>query len=160
MTPSSGVCRNRGIHKAFTMKTGLGTSGRRSLRRLAAAAVLVWLGLLVLPGRAYSDGKIIPETALPAHIVIPDQQALIHFANGVEWLVIETRFTGDGTNFAWVVPLPSQPVIEEASAGLFPTLQYTLQPHIQHDVTPYYLWAVGFATFGLVFIWAWRQDHK
>src|SRR5215472_18409440 len=108
------------------MKTGLCTSGRRSLRRLGAAAVMALLVLLV-SGHAFSDGMVVPSTALSAHVEIPDQQALIHFTNGVERLVIETRFTGDGTNFAWVVPLPNQPVIEEASAGLFPTLQYILQ---------------------------------
>jgi hypothetical protein len=119
---------------------------------------MVWLGLL-FPGRAFSDGMVVPSTAFPAHVEIPDQQALIHFTNGVERLVIETRFAGDGTNFAWVVPLPSQPVIEEASAGLFPTLQYLFQPHIRHDVTRYYLWAVGLGALGLVLTWAARQNQ-
>ena len=97
MTPHSGVCRKRGIHKAFTMKTGLCTGGRGLLRRLGTSALMVWLGVL-LPGRVFADGKIIPSTALPAHVEIPDQQALIHFTNGVERLVIETRFTGDGSS--------------------------------------------------------------
>jgi hypothetical protein len=119
---------------------------------------MVSVGLL-LPGRAFSDGMIIPSTAFSAHVEIPDQQALIHFTNGVERLVIETRFAGDGTNFAWVVPLPSQPVIEEASTGLFPTLQYIFQPHIRHDVTPFYLWAVGLGALGLVLARASRHNQ-
>jgi len=52
-------------------------------------------------------------------VEIPDQRALINFSNGVERLVIETRFTGRGTNFTWVVPLPAKPVIEVATPGLF-----------------------------------------
>ncbi len=80
-----------------------------------------------------------PPVAFPAKITIPDQRALIHFTNGTERLVIETRFTGEGTNFAWVIPLPSQPVIEEATTGLFPTLQYLFQPRIIHNVPHFYL---------------------
>jgi len=81
---------------------------------------------------------VIPTIAYPAKVTIPDQRALICFSNGTERLVIETRFTGAGTNFAWVVPLPSQPVIEEATTGLFPTLQYLFRPEIVHDVPRYY----------------------
>ena len=55
---------------------------------------------------ALADGMVIPTIAYPAKITIPDQCALICFTNGTERLVIETRFTGSGTNFAWVVPLP------------------------------------------------------
>lgn len=99
-------------------------------------ATFLWL---LLPISALADGMVFPPVAFPAHVTIPDQRALIHFTNGTERLVIETRFTGSGTNFAWVVPLPSQPVIEEATTGLFPTLQYLFRPRIQHDVPRYYL---------------------
>ncbi len=103
--------------------------------------------LLFLPLAALADGMVIPTVAYPAKITIPDQRALICFSNGTERLVIETRFTGAGTNFAWVVPLPSQPVIEEATTGLFPTLQYLFRPKIVHEVPQYYigiLFALGF----------------
>ena len=72
-----------------------------------------FLLLLFLPGTALADGMVIPTIAYPAKITIPDQRALICYTNGTERLVIETRFTGAGTNFAWVVPLPSQPVTGE-----------------------------------------------
>jgi hypothetical protein len=102
---------------------------------------------LFLPLAALADGMVIPTVAYPAKVTIPDQRALICFSNGTERLVIETRFIGSGTNFAWVVPLPSQPVIEEATTGLFPTLEYLFRPQIIHDVPRYYigiLLALGF----------------
>ncbi len=108
---------------------------------MAAETVrLAWLSLLVswLATIALADGKVFP-TALQAEVRIPDQRALIHFSNQTERLVIETRFAGSGTNFAWVVPLPSQPVIEPATTGLFPTLQVLFQPRIVHRVTKYYI---------------------
>jgi len=103
--------------------------------------------LLFLPLAALADGMVVPTVAYPAKITIPDQRALICYSNGTERLVIETRFTGAGTNFAWVVPLPGQPVIEEATTGLFPTLQYLFRPKIVHAVPQYYigiLFALGF----------------
>ena len=97
-----------------------------------------------------ADGMVIPTIAYPAKITIPDQRALICYTNGTERLVIETRFTGSGTNFAWVVPLPSQPVIEEATTGLFPTLQYLFRPEIIHNVPRYWLGIL--ITFGLIYL--------
>lgn len=88
---------------------------------------------------AIADGMVFPTVAFPAKISIPDQQALIHFTNGTERLVIETHFIGAGTNFAWVVPLPNKPLIEEATTGLFPTLEYVLRPEIIHDVPKHYI---------------------
>jgi hypothetical protein len=96
--------------------------------------VLTVLVVLLLPIAALADGMVVPTIAMPAKVTIPDQRALIHFTNGTERLVIETRFNGTGTNFAWVVPFPSQPVVEEATTGLFPTLQYLFRPEIIHDV--------------------------
>jgi hypothetical protein len=92
----------------------------------------------LLPLSAFADGMVFPTVAFPAKVEIPNQQALIHFTNGTERLVIETHFMGAGTNFAWIVPLPSEPVIEKASAGLFPTLDYILRPEIVHDVPKHY----------------------
>jgi hypothetical protein len=101
--------------------------------------IFSFLLLLFLPLAALADGMVIPTIAYPAKITIPDQRALICYSNGTERLVIETRFTGAGTNFAWVVPLPSQPVIEEATTGLFPTMQYLFRPEIIHNVPRYWL---------------------
>ncbi len=111
--------------------------------------VMVLLGLA--PLAALADGKMFrAPTALAANVTMPDQRALIHYSNGTERLVIETRFTGVGTNFAWVVPLPSQPVVEAASTGLFPTLQYLFQPSITHQVPGYYGWIFGAISLLLV----------
>jgi hypothetical protein len=88
---------------------------------------------------AWGDGMVIPPVAYPAKVTVPDQRAFICWSNGTERLAIETEFTGVGTNFAWVVPLPSKPIIEEATSGLFTTLEYLFRPTIIHNVTPWYL---------------------
>lgn len=97
------------------------------------------LGLVtLLPTAVLADGMVFPQTAY-ARPEIPDQRALIHFANGTETLVIETAFTGPGTNFAWVVPLPTLAKIEPVSTGLFPTLQVIFQPQVVLSVKHYWL---------------------
>jgi uncharacterized protein DUF2330 len=119
--------------------------------------ILSSLLLILLPLTALADGMFVPTVALPANVTIPDQRALIQFTNGTERLVIETRFTGAGTNFAWVVPLSSQPVIEEASTGLFPTLQHLFRPQIIHNVPGYYVGILILLGIGYLFRLAVRS---
>jgi hypothetical protein len=115
--------------------------------------VLASLLFLLMPIAALADGKVIPPTAFPAQIDIPDQQALIHFTNGTERLVIETRFVGAGTNFAWVIPLPNRPVVEASTTGVFPTLHYLFRPEIQHNVERYYIGLLVLVGFVCLLRW-------
>jgi hypothetical protein len=110
--------------------------------------LLTLLAFLFVTASCWADGMVVHATAVPVEVRIPDQRALIQFTNGVERLVIETRFTGAGTNFAWVVPLPSPPVIEEASTGLFPTLQCIFQPRLRHEVPHYFQLFLGLLAGG------------
>ena len=118
---------------------------------------MLLVGLLFFPVRALSDGGFV-GTAAFEKIQIPDQRALIHFADGKETLVIDTGFKGTGTNFAWLIPVPSVPSIEPATPGLFSTLRFLLQPHIVHDTLALY-WFEGFV--GLLIIgFLWERQRK
>ena len=122
----------------------------------------IWIWLLVfgLPGLAWGDGIVLPSVAFPAVVTIPDQQALIYYTNGTERLVIETRFMGAGINFAWVVPLPSQPVVEAATKGLFPTLQYLFAPEIKNNTPAYWLRIAGALIWLGLFLRFCREDGQ
>lgn len=87
---------------------------------------------LVLPALVLADGKIFLTPIAVSQATIPDQQALISYADGTETLVIETRFSGQGDRFAWVVPLPSVPKVSAVTKGLFPTLQSLFRPTVLH----------------------------
>ncbi len=123
-------------------------SGRRGsligkLRWLAEIRLLtLLLSLIGFANEALADGKVFPPTAYPVEVRIPDQRAIMAWSNGVERLVIETRFTGAGTNFAWVVPLPSPPKVEAATRGLFPTLTHLLRPRVIHKAGERFGWAL------------------
>ncbi len=88
------------------------------------------------PAGARGDGCFIPATPF-AQVEIPDQRALIHFADGTETLVIDSAFKGEGTNFAWIIPVPSVPTVEPVTTGLFPTLQALFQPRVVHEPTEF-----------------------
>ena len=122
------------------------------MRSESVQRAILFLLLLFSPLSALADGMIVPSTAYPATVTIPDQRALICFSNGVERLVIETRFTGAGTNFAWVVPLPGKPLVEQATTGLFPTLQFVFRPQVVTNVPQYFPWISGLIWIGYVFL--------
>ncbi len=92
----------------------------------------IWLLFLTLPLAAFADGVVVHPTAIPTPVTIPDQRALIQYSNGLERLVIETRFSGAGTNFVWVMPLPAKPDIEAVTPGIFATLAFQLRPKVIH----------------------------
>ncbi len=131
------------------------SSGSR--RRLPAGtgarlrAFLVWLWLATAP-TGMADGKVFGRVGL-ARAEIPDQRALIHWSEGVETLVIETSVNGAGTNFAWVIPLPSAPTeVKPVSTGLFPTLQNIFQARVVQEDNG--IWFFGLTVAG--FLWLLR----
>ena len=111
------------------------------------------LWVIVSPASVLADGMVVPQVFYPK-VEIPNQQALIHFANGIERLAIETSFLGEGTNFAWVVPLPSAPEVKPVSETFFNGLQQAFLPRLVHQVRPYYAGALFLC--GLAFL-GWRS---
>lgn len=102
----------------------------------------------------FADGKAFARPEVHARVEIPNQQALISYSDGVECLVIETAFLGEGTNFGWVVPLPGEPKIQPVSESFFPSLRQAFQPRLVHYVHHYYI-GILFVC-GLAFL-AWRS---
>lgn len=117
----------------------------------------LWLVLLLLAvasfgtgSRVLADGKVFPSRAEAVEVRMPDQRALLWWSNGVERLVIESRFIGQGTHFAWVVPLPAVPKVEPATSGLFPTLVSLMRPEVIH--TPTQWWLLGLFLGGMAWL--------
>ena len=111
--------------------------------------------LLLFSSSAWADGKVFARAVA---VTTPDQRAMLYYSNGVEKLVIETSFLGEGTNFAWVIPFPSAPKIQAVSTNFFPLLSQTFQPKLIHTSGnwPFYLF------FGVVIaagIWSHRTGR-
>lgn len=105
--------------------------------------------LLAFAGHALADGKVFTKNAT-AKVNIPDQEALIHWADGVETLIIQTSFTGEGDEFAWVVPTPGKPEVTASTTGLFPTLRKLTAPILKNPRYEFYLlaWLVALIILG------------
>lgn len=104
---------------------------------LAGALLLAAAGA---GGEARGDGKVLPPVLLAQEVAMPDQRALLAWKDGVETLVIESSFVGEGTDFAWVVPLPAKPEVEAATRGTLPSVSALMLPVVRPAVEE--LWLV------------------
>jgi hypothetical protein len=98
----------------------------RSLR-----AGLIMSVVTMVSSSAMTNGMTFPAaTAKSLNTSVPAQQALITFDGVRETLILQIQFTGEGDDFAWVVPLPTMPEVEAATPNLFPFLNHVTQPRI------------------------------
>ncbi|HUW62344.1 MAG TPA: DUF2330 domain-containing protein [Candidatus Bathyarchaeia archaeon] len=113
---------------------------------------VVWFILGIAPA-VFADGIILAAPAAPPPDM-PQQRALIVYRDGVEKLVVESSFRGEGNELAWILPVPSAPIeIAKASAGVFTTLELALQPSVRDTV-------VGGMFLGtLLIVWGLSMLH-
>ena len=106
------------------------------MKRVLLCTLLLVCLLSVTTSYTFADGKYFPAKAYRTSPTIHSQRAILKYKDGVETLVIESSFDGEGKDFGWVIPLPSRPIkFEEASPGFLKTLSDTIQPKITHDLT-------------------------
>lgn len=78
------------------------------------------LGFFLLPTLARADGGIMPP---PDHWVYETgQKGAIFYQDKTETLVLQTSFSGNAEDFAYIVPTPSQPEITKVSDDIFSNL--------------------------------------
>jgi hypothetical protein len=100
-------------------------------RKMLAAMVMPVL-LLAFCSICSADGKFIPEIGVKPPDM-PIQRALVKYRDGIETLVIEATFEGEGKNFGWIIPVPSIPQkFERVSPGFLNTLSFQLNYKIKH----------------------------
>jgi hypothetical protein len=138
----------------------------RSSLRVHGLRVLDWLGLLLLiwvqgslVGSARADGKVFAPERVPQEVAMPDQRALLAWHEGMQTLAIESAFVGKGTDFAWVVPLPSKPEVAAADAGLLSATAAGFLPQVERQdaATGIFFPALGLGLFAMgVLSVGWR----
>jgi Uncharacterized protein conserved in bacteria (DUF2330) len=108
------------------------------------ARFLAMLVVLLGMSRAMADGgafkRLIED---PKAATMPDQAAVIAFDQGVETLAIQTRFEGNASEFAWVVPLPSVPEVSACQPGVFRVLPALFPRRVITDRNIPPLWFVS-----------------
>lgn len=94
------------------------------------AGVALWLALTA--HTVHADGAPIPPYGTEADIQMPGQKAIIVYdeQTGREDLVLSVQLLGESPEAAWVVPVPSRPEVNTASAEWFVQLSDLTQPEI------------------------------
>lgn len=118
------------------------------------------LVLLILATRALGDGKAFPMVADPladaASSTMPRQRAIIAWDGAQQRLAIDTAFTGEGTEFAWLVPLPSEPEILPATKGMFDTAAVLTAPRLRDGDSGWLIFFGGLLVFAALVTMALR----
>jgi len=77
----------------------------------------------------YADGGFFkPDLNRNEDLYEPEQKALIIFDKPEETLIIQASYAGNLSNFAWIIPVPAYPQLEESNSFLFEELHYLTQP--------------------------------
>ncbi len=81
------------------------------------------------PTPSLADGKLFPPRSYKGSLEEQSQEAIIIFTHdplveqsGFEHVIIKLSVTGNVDNFAWVVPFPAKPKVEQEDAKLFAEL--------------------------------------
>ena len=118
---------------------------------------LLFIAGIITESVVYADGIYIPAQYYKQPPNIPSQGAIIVYRQGVEKLVIESALEGEGTEFGWLLPVPSEPTeIRAVSRGMLESLSLTLQPEIisrpLFDVGTSFIWLLVVAVLSLAYI--------
>lgn len=82
--------------------------------------IIFVLAIFIFPTITMADGGLVPPPN--RYVYETDQKAVIFFEDNTETLVVSTKFQGDAENFAWIIPTPSQPIVEKSTVELFNSL--------------------------------------
>jgi hypothetical protein len=84
------------------------------------------VALFALAAAALADGGMVgpPDVAIEEF----GQVAIIRHQDGIEQLSVASSFRSEATDFAWILPLPTEPVVDSFNLALLNELQYYCRP--------------------------------
>lgn len=82
-------------------------------------------GALLISTLAHADGVFVWQKGVD--IEEPSQKAVILYDDGIEDLVLQVQYAGEPADFAWVVPLPSEPKVSRVDGDVFSELSLHTQ---------------------------------
>ena len=92
-----------------------------------SCAGLAWLALAAHAPRAHACGCFAPpDPSVP--IVQSGERILFSMEDGLVTSHIQIQYSGEAEEFAWLVPLPAEPVLELSTDELFTQIITTTQP--------------------------------
>jgi len=111
----------------------------RRIRPLLVLGATVILLVALFPYPAHADGFPVPPYGYEGDIEMPGQKAIIVYdaERKHEDLILSVQLLGESSEAAWVVPVPSPPQVNTASAEWFVQLSDLTQPKIETQYLPF-----------------------
>lgn len=96
------------------------------------------VALFAMAAAAFADGGMVA----PPDVAIEEfgQVAIIRHQDGMEQLAVASSFRSEATDFAWILPLPSEPVVD--------SFNLTFLSELQNYCRPFYRSGSGFGCAG------------
>jgi len=88
--------------------------------------VLIILGVIGAAGMLLADGGVFPPPG--NSIKEPEQHAILEYDGSTEVLHLLVNVSDVSSSFGWIVPLPSQPGIEEDTPDVFSEIEEMCRP--------------------------------
>jgi len=84
--------------------------------------------LAAVSAPALADGAFLAPNPERTDIREPEQKAVIYWHDGTEDLILNASYEGAPADFAWVVPVPAKPQVEEFDGAIFHELARLTAP--------------------------------
>jgi hypothetical protein len=92
------------------------------ISKVLVLLILSVVTVLANVSSAFADGCFIPRYSVD--ITEPAQKAIIVYENNRENLILQVKYDGNVSDFAWVVPVPSYPSVNASEPLLFADLAH------------------------------------
>ncbi|HOM71034.1 MAG TPA: DUF2330 domain-containing protein [Armatimonadota bacterium] len=99
-------------------------------RRLTALKLMIVTLFLLQVTGAYAVGAFFANKSEQSEVYSPGVRAFIHRDGVREDLILQIGFAGNASEFAWVVPVPSKPIVQAIDQAVFSELQNIFNPRI------------------------------
>ena len=94
----------------------------RSVKARRPLLMTCWLTVLVCAGVTNGDGTMFVKHLDYEDILQPTQKVHIRWDGEEEELLIQTKYEGPAEEMVWIVPVPSEPVVERGDGVIFEEL--------------------------------------
>ncbi|MHC4665869.1 MAG: DUF2330 domain-containing protein [Planctomycetota bacterium] len=84
------------------------------VKKVVVAAIGPVVGLCFC---AYGDGVFVWQKGVDLYG--PSQKAIILYDEGIEDLILQVKYKGEASDFAWIVPVPSKPEVKAVDGDIF-----------------------------------------
>ncbi len=88
----------------------------------------LFLGLFYLlsVSTVKADGVVVSSQSFPVYQT--EQEALVTYSEGKENIVLSIKFSGEASDFGWVIPFPNEVEVSKADISIFRKLREFTQP--------------------------------